>query len=151
MGPQGCTRRLFHAPEELRLLHEACGGWVGRGVSCWWTRTDLQVKSSHTNSTNLYLSTCYALVATGTTGSPYSQMGPLPRHSGKESTCQCRGRKTGGFDLLVRTILWRRKCQATPVFPGGSHGQRSLVGYSPRGHKELDMTQHTHSQMGETV
>ena len=26
-----------------------------------------------------------------------------------------------------------------------SHGQRSLVGYSPRGHKELDMTEHTHT------
>ena len=27
----------------------------------------------------------------------------------------------------------------TPVFlPGESHGQRSLVGYSPGGHKELD-------------
>ena len=29
---------------------------------------------------------------------------------------------------------------STPVFlPGKSHGQRSLVGCSPRGHKELDM------------
>ena len=31
---------------------------------------------------------------------------------------------------------------ATPVFlPGESHGQKSLVGYSPRGHKESDMTE----------
>ena len=30
----------------------------------------------------------------------------------------------------------------TPVFlPGELHGQRSLVGYSPRGHKMLDMTE----------
>ena len=29
----------------------------------------------------------------------------------------------------------------TPVFwPGEFHGQRSLAGYSPWGHKELDMT-----------
>ena len=28
--------------------------------------------------------------------------------------------------------LWNRKCQPTPIFlPGESHGQRSLVGYSP--------------------
>ena len=27
--------------------------------------------------------------------------------------------------------------------PGKSHGQRSLEGYSPWGHKELDMTEHT--------
>ena len=31
----------------------------------------------------------------------------------------------------------------TPVFlPGKYHGQRSLVGYSPRGHKELDTPEH---------
>ena len=31
--------------------------------------------------------------------------------------------------------------QLIPVFlPGESHEQRSLVGYSPWGHKELDMT-----------
>jgi len=31
---------------------------------------------------------------------------------------------------------WRRKQQPTPVFlPGEFHGQRSLVGYSPWGHR----------------
>ena len=36
----------------------------------------------------------------------------------------------------------RRKWQATPVFlPGKSHGQRSLVGCSPGGHKELNKTE----------
>ena len=30
------------------------------------------------------------------------------------------------------------------ILPGESHGQRSLAGYSPWGHKELDMTEHTH-------
>ena len=36
----------------------------------------------------------------------------------------------------------RRTWEPTPVFlPGKSHGQRSLVGYSPRGHKESDMTE----------
>ena len=31
---------------------------------------------------------------------------------------------------------WRKKWQLTPVFlPGKSQGQRSLVGYSPWGHK----------------
>ena len=34
---------------------------------------------------------------------------------------------------------WRRNWQTTSVFlPGESHGQRSLVGYSPWGRKELD-------------
>ena len=36
--------------------------------------------------------------------------------------------------------------QPTPVFlPGESHGQRSLVGYSSRGHRESDTTEHTHT------
>ena len=39
---------------------------------------------------------------------------------------------------------WRREWQPTPVFlPGESHGQRSLVDYSPRGHKESDTNEAT--------
>ena len=34
------------------------------------------------------------------------------------------------------------KGMASPIFlPGESHGQRSLVGHSPWGHKESDMTE----------
>ena len=41
------------------------------------------------------------------------------------------------------SILWRRKCQPTPVFLLGKfYWQRSLVGYSPWVCKELDMTEH---------
>jgi len=37
-----------------------------------------------------------------------------------------------GFDPWVGELPWRREWQPTPVFsPGESHGQRSLVGYSP--------------------
>ena len=46
------------------------------------------------------------------------------------------------FDPLVRKIPWRRAWQPTPVFlPGESHGQNSLAGYSPWGHKESDTTE----------
>ena len=46
---------------------------------------------------------------------------------------------------LFTFMHWRRKWQPTPVFlPGKSHGWRSLVGYSPWGHKELDTTEHLH-------
>ena len=52
--------------------------------------------------------------------------------SGKEPTCQCRRHKRHRFDPWVRKICWRRVWQPTPVFlPKESHGQRSLVGYSP--------------------
>ena len=57
---------------------------------------------------------------------------------GKESACQCR-RYWPGFDPWVGMIRWRRKWQPTPVLlPGESHGRRSLVGYSPKSHKESD-------------
>ena len=46
------------------------------------------------------------------------------------------------FSPWVRKIPGRRKWQPTPLFlPGESHGQKSLVGYSLWGGKELDMTE----------
>ena len=64
--------------------------------------------------------------------------------SGKEPACQCRRQKRCGFDPWVRKIPWRRAWKPTPVFlPGESQGPRSLVGYSPWGHKELDTTEVT--------
>ena len=55
--------------------------------------------------------------------------------SGKESTCQCRRLRFNPWD---RKIPWRRKWQPIPEFlPGKSHGQRSLAGYSPGGHKRV--------------
>ena len=73
-------------------------------------------------------------------------VGKLRWCSGKESTCQGRRCKRRGFDPWVRTIPWSRKWQPAPVFLSGEfHGQRSLVGYSPWGHKESDMTEHAHT------
>ena len=64
----------------------------------------------------------------------------LPRWlSDKESACQCRRLR---FVLGVGKIPWRRKWQPTTVFsPEKSHKQRSLVGYSSWGPKELDKTE----------
>ena len=48
------------------------------------------------------------------------------------------------FDPWVSKIPWRRKGQPTPgFFPGETNGQKSLVGYSAGGWKELDMAEHT--------
>ena len=59
--------------------------------------------------------------------------------SGKESACQCRRQ---GFNPWVGKISYRRAWQPTPVFlPGEFVRQRSLVGYSPWGRKELDTTE----------
>ena len=55
--------------------------------------------------------------------------------SGKKSASQSRRRR---FDPWVEKMPWKRKWQPTPVsLPGKSHGQKSLVGYSPWGHKRV--------------
>ena len=52
--------------------------------------------------------------------------------SDKDPSCQCRRCWRCGLDPWVRKIPCRRKWQPTPVFfPGESHGQRSLMDYSP--------------------
>ena len=54
----------------------------------------------------------------------------------RESACQCRILSLDGEDPLGR--IW----QPAPGFwPGKSHGQSSLVGYSPWGRKESNMTE----------
>ena len=52
----------------------------------------------------------------------------------KESTCNAEH----AAGAAVSKIPWRRKWQSIPVsLPGESHGQRSLMGYSPWGHKRV--------------
>ena len=64
--------------------------------------------------------------------------------SGYKSDCQCRRHE---FSPWAGTIPWRRKWQPVPVFlPGKFYGQRSLVGYSPRGSQRVGynwMTKYT--------
>ena len=68
---------------------------------------------------------------------------------GKESAWQCRKYKRCAFNPWVRNIPWRRKWQPIPVLLlGKSHGQKSLVGYSPWGHRVGHRSaQHTHARM----
>ena len=59
---------------------------------------------------------------------------------------QCR---RPGFNPWVGKIPWRQEWLPTPVFsPGASHGQRSLVGYSPWGCEQsetiLQLNHHDH-------
>ena len=54
--------------------------------------------------------------------------------------CLQRGRHE--FDPWVGKIPWMRAWQPTPVFlPGESHGQRSLIGYSPKGRQDSNTTE----------
>ena len=68
----------------------------------------------------------------------------------KPGGLQSMGSRRVGHDWATSFSLftfmhWRRKWQPTPVFlPGESYGRKSLVGYSPWGHKESDMTERLH-------
>ena len=54
------------------------------------------------------------------------------RASGKEPACPCRRHKRCRFDPRVGKIPWRKAWQPTSVIlPRESHGQRSLMSYSP--------------------
>ena len=65
-----------------------------------------------------------------------------PANAGEEQQTRSLGGK----------IPWRRKWQPDPVFlPGKSHGQRSLVGYSPGGHEEPDTTEQLNTGAKELV
>ena len=49
-----------------------------------------------------------------------------------------------GFSPWIGKVPRRKAWEPTPVFlPGESHGQRSLIGYSPWGHTESDLTEAT--------
>ena len=57
---------------------------------------------------------------------------------------QCRSHRRYRFDSWVGKIPWWRAWQPTLVFlPRLSHGQSSLVGYSPQDYKESDTTEAT--------
>ena len=67
----------------------------------------------------------------------YGKKWGFPGGSDKESAC-----RRPWFFPWVEKILWTREWLPTPVFlPGKLHGHRSLVGYSPWGHKEVVMTE----------
>ena len=84
--------------------------------------------------------------------STYMYMWGIPGGAScKEPACQCRRRKRCRFNPWDTKIPRRRAWQPTPVFlPRESHGQRSLMGYSPNGHKQpdtIEVTQHSHTHI----
>ena len=64
----------------------------------------------------------------------------------KESTCQCGGPKDKGLIPGSGRSPGVRSGNPTQYSPGHSHGQRSLAGYSPQGHRESDTTEYPHTQ-----
>ena len=87
----------------------------------------------------------------GVAATSFHSLGPVGGGSGASQVALVvknppanAGDRRCGFDSWVGKIPWRWARQPTPVFlPGESHGQRSLTGYSPWGHKESNTTEAT--------
>ena len=59
----------------------------------------------------------------------------------EKSACNAEDKRCV-FDPPLGKIPCRRKQQPIPLFsPEKPHGQRNTAGYSPKGHKELHMTE----------
>ena len=64
--------------------------------------------------------------------------------SGNEPVCQWRRRKRCGFNPWVGKIPWGEGMATQPnILAWEIPGWRSLAGYSPWGHKELDTIETT--------
>ena len=67
---------------------------------------------------------------------------PLRFRGDSDARKSAHNSRRPGFNPWMRMIPWRREWLPTPVFlPGKSHGQRSLVGFSPWGRKESNTTE----------
>ena len=150
------THTDTHTPHIL-FIHLLTGMWVasiiGYCKSCCTVCISFQISVCilfryipRSGIDGLYVSsifwetfTLFSIVAAPT----YNSTNSIPRFpfpggsGGKESTCKCWRPR---FDPWVRMITRRREWWPTPVFsPREFPEQRSLEGYSPRGHKEGDM------------
>ena len=84
-------------------------------------------------------------ISTSTTNPGQKYLGKEKKKSESSKRQNLNPLPSGNYLYSTYLVWWRRKWQPTPVFlPGESHGQRSLVGYSPWGHKESDMTERLH-------
>ena len=96
-----------------------------------WQAAVYRVTQSRTWLKCLHMHTCKHIVKDFSGGSDGKESARNAGQKGDEGSIPALGRfPGGGNDNPVQYFL-----------PGKSHGQRSLVGYSPWGHKELDTTE----------
>ena len=121
-----CTRRPWAEPGQ--------GSRLGPPGLCTSSSCNLECPSCSTS--------LLTLAPSDGSGPPLPLAGLVPDTgfpggaSDKEPACQSRIHKRCWFDPWVRKIPFMRAWQTTPVFsPGEFHGQRSLAGYGPWGHR----------------
>ena len=126
---QVSTQFSFH-PEKVTPVHPSSFKWKESGGAQpkEWKQSLIPLGCSTLPSPDTFLPSPRSLLSR-----PQIPRICLPMQAW---TCQIR------FDPWIGKIPWRRKWQSTPIFlPGESRGQRSLMGYSPWGRKESNMTE----------
>ena len=98
-------------------------------TNCWWKSLPIIVESHNFAKKTVRE---HPAIASQFQTCPLKLRGFPVGSSGKEATCQGSTQKRRRLDSWVGKIPWSRAWQPAPVIlPGESHGQRSLVGYSP--------------------
>ena len=117
----------------LRLILGFLSWWIALALNfCFTLVTSVTISISLCNCPSDPLAGKWLL-------QPVNHIGGFPRGSVLNNCLQCRNCWRLRSDPWVGRIPWRRKWQpSTVLLPGKPHGQRSLAGYSPWGHTELD-------------
>ena len=69
----------------------------------------------------------------------------FPGGAVKEFTSSAGDSRDMGLIPRSGIISWRKKWEPTLIVPGKLHRPKNLEDYSPGSHKDLDMTDHTHT------
>ena len=141
---------LYWQADSLLLSHQEAPQLCFQGLSSNWIRpTQIFLENlSYSNGAGSQEPACQCRKHKSHGFHPWVRKIPLEEGMATHSTILRDSlvdqivKNLPGFDPWVRKIPWRREWQATLVFlPGEPHEQRSLVGYIPWGHKQLDMTE----------
>ena len=132
LSPEHCLLKLFaSAPDSS--FHPHCPSPFNLSIN-QWPKQCLSSSCPRPSSAPAMLPTAVCFL-TGHCSSP--ALGFPGGSEGKEICLQCGRPRSSPW---VRKSPWRREWQPILVFLLGEfHGQRTLVGYSPWSHKELDM------------
>ena len=132
------SRLFLHQKPSPTLRFESINSWV-LSLLCGPTLTSIHdYRKNHALTIHTFVSKVMSLL--------FNMLSMFVMASLVAQTVKClSAMPETRFDLWVGKMLWRRKWQPTPVLlPGKSHGQRSLVGYSPWGRKESDTNEWLH-------
>ena len=143
MSPYLCCPRKHLIPHSKHLPRQKCPLKLVISMHVLFSLASERVSNEKNSQTFFCMSVsnnhCFLSLILGTV---ILLQGASQMSQCKESAWQCKRCRRLGFNLWVRKIPWRRKWQPTSGFlPGESHGQRSLVGYSPWGHSWIQLSQ----------